>query len=655
MLKYYRNKFIISVLFVVAAVAIEIITFNFININSRLVFGIFSLPTYLGITAIYLFCIAVFLFIIPFVIASVVIGGIILLLQTIVSFTNFNLWITHMDLFDLTYLSRAHGLGEDAVVGFVNWILLIPFLMPLILFLAVSLLIVFLYNKKANFPSTKYNALFLAVILAFTPFTVVLAHENRYSGLFVDTSGPNVLRADDKNLYNNLTHKNAFFKKFGTYPMYFRHLLLGKKFGISRSINNSEFFDYFSTFVPFDGDNSYWGKLEGDNLIVVMMESIDEFLIHPKYTPTLYMLREQGINFTNFHAKSFTEAAESAVILGAHPASYNLFDWNDLGSTMNKRAEVLTELYKFSVPNQLKINGYQTANYFHLTWDDFYVRRDTHPLYGFDSVNLLSDVLEDFYQNPINEDFPYGETWDYPEEWFFMYVIDKILPRNKQFLSFISTINAHMPFGPDNYTPQSYRNSLIIEQQDFIGAVPNYAWEYYKHALSEAMLVDQGIEYLLQQLKERGIDQNTTIMFYTDHEAYGSGLSEILKEGMSGKRRIPAFIYSPKLQPKEITKFTTNYDLVPTIFWLLGIEVNSRFYWGNNAFNDKESIVVSKTGGIFNDKFFTWDGIEIEWKREDAADEDFREFQQRYVDYLYWGSYFDELFRGNYPEIMKYI
>ena len=50
---------------------------------------------------------------------------------------------------------------------------------------------------------------------------------------------------------------------------------------------------------PEKQDNSMTGIFEGKNVILVLMESMDDFALG-EHTPTINRLMEEGINFTNF-------------------------------------------------------------------------------------------------------------------------------------------------------------------------------------------------------------------------------------------------------------------------------------------------------------------------------------------------------------------
>src|SRR5699024_4832263 len=48
-------------------------------------------------------------------------------------------------------------------------------------------------------------------------------------------------------------------------------------------------------------DNDMTGIFAGKNVVLVLMESMDDFLINETDTPTIARLMDEGINFTNFY------------------------------------------------------------------------------------------------------------------------------------------------------------------------------------------------------------------------------------------------------------------------------------------------------------------------------------------------------------------
>jgi phosphoglycerol transferase MdoB-like AlkP superfamily enzyme len=636
MQRYLIKKGIISILFFVFAILLEVITF------SKMSLGV-PFPQYFWFSFAIIFAISAILFVIPFSTVSVGLATVLLTAQSVVSFANVNLHALYGDIFSPDLLAQAGEAME--VLDFVDFSHVTIYAIMIAIFLAASIATLILI-KDAKFSVKNKYSLATVFVIGITLIISPLAHQIQFNNLFIDTASDNILRANDQELYNNITFKPAFFSKFGTYPLYFKTFVLGQKTGFSETVTHYEFVHFFNTGNNF-GHSEHWGADEGNNLIVIMMESLDTFFIHEKYTPSLYRLRNEGINFANFHTQAKTDVSEMSFILGSYPLDKSL---NGFG-VRDFDVETAANFFDFSVPNRLKANGFDTTSYFHSGWPSFYSRNETHPLYGFDNV-MFAEYYDYDSINP--DDFGYLGRWNYPEKWFFELAIDDIMPQNERFFSFITTMNPHGPYGT-NISPHAQRLMDTIDDNDFGDLKDKTFYPQFKHALSGAMKVDEGVAYLIEQLQERDIFDKTTMVFYADHNAYFDGLAFEIKNSrvtQSPSHNVPAFIYSPNVRNLKIDKFTTTFDLVPTTFQLLGINLNSRFYLGYCAFgHEYQSVMFSKIGGVFNDKFYTSDAVLILWQCETATNEDFRRFQTDAQRHLYKMRFFNLLYERGCPPV----
>jgi len=417
---------------------------------------------------------------------------------------------------------------------------------------------------------------------------------------------------------------------------------------------------------------------EGNNVIIILLESFENFMIHPIFTPALYSLRQQSIVFNNFHGNNKTDVSETSVILGSYPMHMNLVPaWYEVNGNYNgdTRNPNVTREFPFSLPNMLKRDdsGFGVANYF-LNHDGVhYSRTFTHPSYGFDGTFFVEDF-------PIGPEHCDDETrvwrsdwsWFTPEAEFLQHAIAEgsFLPedQDKPFLTFFSTINAHGVYQlrenlPDIYyekhdfiTQEITEHNYFEDLQDRLNATQ---FAHFKMAMTRAMVADDGIAYLLYELENRGLADNTTILAFSDHNAYMNDVSTNVKDtgrNSSPAFKIPAFLFSPQLAKgledglvdEELLvtdKFMVHFDFVPTLFNVLGIEFNQRMYLGFHAFDERENIVISRLGpaSVFNDLFAT-DGMRILWQSPDATAFDLVTFRGRYLDMVNRWGYVNNLY-----------
>ena len=126
---------------------------------------------------------------------------------------------------------------------------------------------------------------------------------------------------------------------------------------------------------------------------------------------------------------------------------------------------------------------------------------------------------------------------------------------------------------------------------------------------------------------------------FSDHNCYYNDLSPLVKLGSkltdyeSGEvYNIPFMIYSPKLEAQKIDTFCSTYDIYPTICELYGLEYNKNLTQGYSVFSPEieESIFVSFTSGIFDNKLYTNNILEVtNYSDEILTEDEIFEFQLR--------------------------
>ena len=157
--------------------------------------------------------------------------------------------------------------------------------------------------------------------------------------------------------------------------------------------------------------------------------------------------------------------------------------------------------------------------------------------------------------------------------------------------------------------------------------------------------LDDAIGVIIDNLKQKGIYNNTTMLLYSDHYCYYNKESHLVK-GFDIKdyssielNTIPMVISSPGLKQLMVDKkdelanlgydFTLNerfcsaYDVAPTILDLLGIKFNENFYMGHSLFRPadytyelngitKDLVVYySVTGGLFSQDTYTFNLVDF--------------------------------------------
>jgi arylsulfatase A-like enzyme len=121
------------------------------------------------------------------------------------------------------------------------------------------------------------------------------------------------------------------------------------------------------------------------------------------------------------------------------------------------------------------------------------------------------------------------------------------------------------------------------------------------------METDLFVRNLLAELESSGLLDDTVLVFYADHYNYymlDDGLNMDIKgvDTMNLLQHTDFFIYSKDLKPQTVEKYTSSFDVLPTLANLFDLDAQYELLAGDDAFSD--------AGGyaIFNDN--TWVGGE---------------------------------------------
>lgn len=324
-------------------------------------------------------------------------------------------------------------------------------------------------------------------------------------------------------------------------------------------------------------DNEMTGLLKDKNIIFVLMESIDSWMINEKYMPTLKYMMENGINFMNHYMPNvgmgYTFNAEFAANTGYYCP------------TTETSASIFTKnSFPFAFANMANREGYVGTS-FHFNSRNFYNRAVMHRQFGYKDYKSFMNYLsiEKCVQDSeaVKSDKIYG-----------------MMTENEKFMDFIITYSAHLPYDKeDNKLKGALKNypELIDEGLDL----------ETKNALLLAHDTDEFFRILLDRLKEDKLLENTVIIGFTDHYSYGiSSKDKILELRGNPENEIlektPFFIYSPGIKATEVTKVTSAIDILPTVANLLGFE-KCKYYIGSDAFDDAYTGLVYFPNGNWYD------------------------------------------------------
>lgn len=448
----------------------------------------------------------------------------------------------------------------------------------------------------------------------------------------------------DAYLYKTFEFKQEAFKKFGTFGFYTKSL---ENFIINdNNIKKDEKNELINFLEEGKTSDNISSISRGNNLIVVMLESFEWFAIDPYCTPTLYRLQNgDAQTFTNFYAKNKTNVSESISILG-----------NTVKDTFLQA--LLTKEYSpnTSLPNMLRDRGY-TANYFHPYNKNFYKRNVTNIQMGFENVYGIQDT-------------DYGTITDlgdhYLEPDFFEYFKDEIVPQDKKFFSFYTTVGTHGPHKlNDRYEEyfKIYEEKLpqikkYLEDNGYHLPTDKTYYTKLKQYKCAAMDTDRMITKLFEELETKGVLDTTTVVFYADHNCYYDELNFYVRYGKSTYNpnsnevlRIPFMIYDKNLGGAKIDTFCNTYDIYPTICKLLGIGYNVNFTQGYDIYSSEieNSFFSSNLFGMFDEKIFSYNIMDTFQNDidEEISEEEILNFQRKAIKFYEKQTKIDKIYINN--------
>lgn len=335
--------------------------------------------------------------------------------------------------------------------------------------------------------------------------------------------------------------------------------------------------------------NKYTGIFKDKDLIIIQLESIDDFLVTKDIMPTLYKLKQNSLNFSNHY--SFTSGGGSTfnsefMVNTGYSTAYNYNEGAYLLSRNN---------YSYSLPNLLKNEGYN-VNAFHMNTKEFYSRGVNYKSFGYSNYYGLKD-LGTYKDNS--------------------YWLDTELLKNEKFnnlifdneglsMSYIITYSAHMPFSSEKGTC-----SLLTDKEGL---------SEYDCLKLQARETDNFIKLLLENLEQRGKLDNTVLAIFSDHYLYTLEDKSLLDKFKTTDNNLinktPFIIYNNGNIKENIKDVNSQLDILPTLLNLFGIDYYTNFYLGQDILsNDYMPIVYFSDGSWYNGSTYVYNGENIIGKK----------------------------------------
>ena len=386
--------------------------------------------------------------------------------------------------------------------------------------------------------------------------------------------------------YDNMFNTHRLYQVCGLYQTLCKDIYanvlypLTPSHAIAQAEAEKEIENYFAG-QPAPQENAMTGLLEGRNVVLVLMESMDDWMIG-EHTPTLNWLIAEGMDFTRFYTPVFggirTFNTEFCINTGSFLSSQGGYAF-----------DYVTNTYSQSLANQLRQAGY-SAKTFHYNDPTFYSRGEFSPAMGYEEYVYYGDHItetdEKVVKNLLYDDNLLFDNQDLNAEFF---------REGQPTLNFVITRSAHL----------SYKYNEVLSHWG-LKKYPQYRGltgnEETDCAYLKAKLVDDFFSRLLQELEDKGQLENTVIIGVTDHYTYGykdmpSLLSLSGVEDTILLEKTPCFIWSAELNAQKVDKVLNTSDLLPTVLNLLGIHSDYP-YIGRDAFDERyDGFVPFSNGG----------------------------------------------------------
>ena len=500
----------------------------------------------------------------------------------------------------IVYSQHIHFLTLDRFYGFSDILLLsnatgyitsvlknssILILLSIIISLCFAILTVILIKKTEKIKYGFINCLLLLLFLGL-----------RFSGIYLLGEEMNTLTWEDnnnvKNIYTNYANYNKSLEVSGIYEYVFRSTYL---YFNNNKINENEILteldNYFLANNKTITTNEYTNIFKDKNVIYILMESIDSWLITEEIMPTLYKLQNEGLNFTNKYTPTYGGGQTINSEFAMHTGLYAINSGKAIYNYSNNN-------FKTSLANSFKNNGYVTTSV-HANEGDFYNRIQFHKALGFNNSYFLNDMsnIDKSYNyfadsNIIKND----ETFN-------------LMISEDKFLTFLITYSAHLPYNFSNELCKNNPYNLNVSDDESLSCIRNLAKE-----------TDEMLRLLIERLEEKQILDNTVLVLVTDHYTYGydEEYVEYIKntDNKYLLQNTPFIIWNNNIEAKSIDLMVDTADILPTIFNMFGIKYNPNYYSGEDIFASNRDNFVYFENNVFYDGDIFYDESYIPYNNE---------------------------------------
>lgn len=344
-------------------------------------------------------------------------------------------------------------------------------------------------------------------------------------------------------------------------------------------------------------DPKYFGIAKGKNVIVIHLESFQQFIIDYKLksedkeyevTPFLNSLYHSNstIAFSNFfHQVKAGKTSDAETMM-----ENSLFGLNS-GSFMVNYGGDNTQ---FATPTILKQNGNYSSAVFHGNVGTFWNRNNAYKQWGynyfFDSSYFQKQTDTNSFQYGLNDKYMFKDSIKYLER------------MQQPFYTKFITVSNHYPY-----------TSLKGEKDEEGFPLAETDDETINGYFATANYLDASIKSFFDYLKASGLYDNSIIVMYGDHYGISNSRNTSLAE-LLGKdpetwseydnamlQRVPYMIHIPGFNGGGIKEtFGGEIDALPTLLHVLGVDTSNYIQLGQDLLSPQnKQVVAQRTSGTY--------------------------------------------------------
>lgn len=326
-------------------------------------------------------------------------------------------------------------------------------------------------------------------------------------------------------------------------------------------------------------DNEYKNMFKDKNLIVLQVESLENFVIgssvnNSEITPTLNKLLENSLYFNNFYEQTHNGTTSDAELL----SNTSLFPVRS-GSTFFRFPN---NTYKSSLPVLMKDMGYNTLA--------------AHPDKGsyWNWMSALKSIGFETCLDSANFEMDEIIGLGLSDGSYLKQLSAYIKNQPQPFYNFSITLSNHTPFNmPDELIDIDTSGPLKDTKMG--------------KSLEAVHYTDKQIGLFLDELDASGLLDNSVVAIYGDHEGvhkfFADEVNAINDDQTWYKNnnlKVPLIIYSKGMEGKTIDTIGGQVDILPTLSYLFGVD-NSKYEnstLGRNLLNTTKNFAVLSTRKI---------------------------------------------------------